>query len=71
MDSPIIIHGHFSPHYQALYDAFTANFIERGDVGAGFARGVDGGLVGLCLPRHDRRIFCPCLGFMAPLARLS
>ena len=45
MDSPIIIHGHFSPHYQALYDAFTANFIERGDVGAAAALVVDGELV--------------------------
>lgn len=45
MSNPVIIYGHCSPRYQALYDAFSANFAERGDVGAAAALVVDGELV--------------------------
>ena len=39
------IHGHAADGYGAVADTFTANFAERGELGAAFCLYVDGQMV--------------------------
>ena len=46
MRDQMIVNGTCEPGYEAVRDAFAANFAERGDVGASVAMVVDGRIVG-------------------------